>query len=790
MVPFKFSTKAETLKRLAPLLKVGAVLPQHHFTVGEWKKNKPAIAAKTLKELADAKKLAVRSSAVNEDSHSSSMAGNFTSCLNVQPNGASLEKAVETVIASYGNGGHASDANQVLVQPQIENLEVSGVAFTCDLDTGAPYYIVNYDDISGKTDVVTSGTSNKVKMFVYSKFYGQKPTSPNLALIISAVRELEKATGSEAIDIEFAVSKGKFFVLQVRPITTAGRKRNYSQEALKQELDNIKRFIRENKRSFPNLFGSRNAYGIMPDWNPAEIVGVNPKPLALSMYKEIITDYIWPLSRKEVGYKDVGYHPGLCSLSGKPYIDIRLSLSTFLAADIPDALAQKLVDFQLNKLQLNPMLHDKIEFQIAHTAYSLNFKQSAEELLKNGFSKEEVEILRKCLLKLTNNILAERVTSVGSQMALVSHLDAKRRKIRLSDIPIEVKIAQLVHDCKYYGTLPFSKLARFAFIASILMRSLRERGVITQAQYDGFFSSIETVATEFVRDIGEMKAGKMTRAEFLNRYGHLRPGTYDITSLTYAENLENYIDLKHYDSGKTHEKFAFDAATIRRIDGELKAQGVEANAHELLKFVEEATIGREKSKLEFTKNLSLALDYCTQYLHRYGIDREDAAFLEIGDLLAASHDSKLSTAKGDLEAKIGSHKASYEMTKAVRLPPLIFDEKNVEYFHYRDDMPNFVSDKRVSAEAAYVAANTTDGALLDGKIALIENADPGFDWIFSHNIKGLVTKFGGANSHMAIRSAEFGLPAAIGCGQVLFAYLKDARKIEIDCSVKQIRKIQ
>ena len=25
-----------------------------------------------------------------------------------------------------------------------------------------------------------------------------------------------------------------------------------------------------------------------------------------------------------------------------------------------------------------------------------------------------------------------------------------------------------------------------------------------------------------------------------------------------------------------------------------------------------------------------------------------------------------------------------------------------------------------------------------------------FDWIFSHNIGGLITKFGGANSHMAI----------------------------------------
>ena len=59
--------------------------------------------------------------------------------------------------------------------------------------------------------------------------------------------------------------------------------------------------------------------------------------------------------------------------------------------------------------------------------------------------------------------------------------------------------------------------------------------------------------------------------------------------------------------------------------------------------------------------------------------------------------------------------------------------------------------------------------IIDGCIVLIESADPGFDWIFSHAITGLVTKYGGANSHMAVRCAEFGLPAAIGCGERLCA---------------------
>ena len=57
---------------------------------------------------------------------------------------------------------------------------------------------------------------------------------------------------------------------------------------------------------------------------------------------------------------------------------------------------------------------------------------------------------------------------------------------------------------------------------------------------------------------------------------------------------------------------------------------------------------------------------------------------------------------------------------------------------------------------------------LNGKIAFVRSADPGYDWIFSRNVAGLVTMFGGANSHMAIRCAELNIPAVIGCGEQNF----------------------
>ena len=67
------------------------------------------------------------------------------------------------------------------------------------------------------------------------------------------------------------------------------------------------------------------------------------------------------------------------------------------------------------------------------------------------------------------------------------------------------------------------------------------------------------------------------------------------------------------------------------------------------------------------------------------------------------------------------------------------------------------------------------------KIVCIESADPGYDWILAHEPAGILTKFGGANSHMAIRSAELGIPACIGCGRVSYERALKAKIIEIDC---------
>ena len=110
----------------------------------------------------------------------------------------------------------------------------------------------------------------------------------------------------------------------------------------------------------------------MPDWNPAEIIGVKPKRLALSLYKEIITDEIWAYQRDNYGYRSLRSFPLLHSFLGVPYIDVRVSFNSFIPKNLHDSISTKLVNYYLEELSKNSNHHDKVEFEIVYSCLFWN----------------------------------------------------------------------------------------------------------------------------------------------------------------------------------------------------------------------------------------------------------------------------------------------------------------------------------------------------------------------------------------------------------------------------------
>ena len=106
-----------------------------------------------------------------------------------------------------------------------------------------------------------------------------------------------------------------------------------------------------------------------PDWNPAEILGIKPRPLALSLYRELITDHIWSKNRKEYGFRELSQFHLMTTFYGTPFIDIRIDFNSWIPQNLNKNIAQKITNYYLKKFNLDISLHDKIEFRLLFYMY-------------------------------------------------------------------------------------------------------------------------------------------------------------------------------------------------------------------------------------------------------------------------------------------------------------------------------------------------------------------------------------------------------------------------------------
>jgi len=130
------------------------------------------------------------------------------------------------------------------------------------------------------------------------------------------------------------------------------------------------------------------------------------------------------------------------------------------------------------------------------------------------------------------------------------------------------------------------------------------------------------------------------------------------------------------------------------------------------------------------------------------------------------------------------NKEIYKFNLKVMLPEILCNYKDIYSYSENINKINFVGNKTVTLNTIFYKKEIK--SKLKNKIVCIESADPGYDFIFNENIGGLITKFGGANSHMAIRCAELGLPAAIGVGNLLFSKITSAKIVYLNPSSNKI----
>ena len=241
------------------------------------------------------KRLAIRSSAASEDTQEKSNAGAFKKrARKVDPeNLKSVSNAVCEVFDSYGF--QASSKDEIIIQEMVSNVMFSGVLFTHELKNGAPYYSINYDDVTGKTNTVTAGLdsfSNKT-LYVHRDNIS-KLRSTRFIQLLSTVVEIEKLLGSSHLDIEFIVQNDfTVNIVQVRPIVNVHKIDARRFAELNSTMYNLQRSLKKQFFDLHPEWGRTTIYGQMPDWNPAELIGLVPRQLSCSLYARLITDGVW-----------------------------------------------------------------------------------------------------------------------------------------------------------------------------------------------------------------------------------------------------------------------------------------------------------------------------------------------------------------------------------------------------------------------------------------------------------------------------------------------------------------
>jgi glutamine kinase len=793
------STKAQTLANLSSVVEKFTVPHLYFFTVKEWQGSQDTIIDNIYRSFSkvDGNKnaqLVVRSSAIDEDGEYSAKAGEYDSILNVPLNDESaLVSAIDAVIASYELKREIFPGDEVIVQKMIENPIMSGVVFTHDLNTGAPYYVINYDDISGLTNTVTAGDNEYANrtLYIHRSSIG-KLRSDRFMVLLAAIAQLEKTIDSQFLDIEFAMDGDLVpYLLQVRAISTRPNWNRAISKRIDQTLLGVERFVSSKFTRQSGIFGETTIFGQMPDWNPAEMIGRAPRQLAYSLYQVLITDHAWRIARREMGYRVPDGQPLMVSLGGQPFIDTRLSFHSYLPAKLDSKLSDQLVHACIRRLCEHPEYHDKVEFDVAITTFSFDIdtklKSRYGDVLSDDQQKQFVDILKE---QTQNLVMDSGIGSIPEALFRIQQLkEIQAEQDAVKQISSIHQLFNLIDDCMIFGTIPFSILARHGFIAKTLLNSLVSLGILSIDEADLFQNGVRTIASDLVHDMKKYQLGEMSHEAFINSYGHLRPGTYDILSIRYDQmkNLGNN-EIQPQEEAKlrpfeltNEQKGLIDTLLIENGFKKLDAEG-------LFNYFSEAIKGREYGKFIFTRSLSHILEVVADLGEENGLSRDEMSYIPVTELLNIAKTSIDGSIEDWLRDISERNQQMHQVSAAMRLPQVLFDVEGVHVIPFQVSHPNFITGKKVTGPTIFLKQGMEDPILVN-KIVLIEGADPGFDWIFSQNILGLITKYGGANSHMAIRCAEFGIPAAIGCGEQRFDSIKQSNQIMLDCAASLITTI-
>ena len=686
----------------------------------------------------------IRSNSSKEDTDETSSAGKFLSIGPIDKNDISLiKKSWNEVLQSY----EKDDNNTVIFQDYVDGAKSVSVLTSYKVGTDSPYRTFS-TYYGSQTDAVTSGRYNKIKNFFIHRSLDNLPEKfKEYYKFFKIQNQLENLFGNKQLDIEIVTDqKEEPLLLQVRPLMGKVIKKEPIMVERSVIDENVKRY-KELIPTTDDRFGTNQIYSNMSDMNPAEMIGKKPDNIAFSLYRFMFTDTTWNKQRGEFGYRIYSGGKLMELFNNVAYINVNHSLNSFLTRNIKNETCEKIINYQLNKLETYPHLHDSIEFDISRSSYTFETDEKFGEEYKNIIDRKEIiqwhhdlieiDSFNSSTLHKNNEIILDAFSKLDDSF---QYLDKENIKFVRDNM-----------------ALPFTHHSRLGFVYFAQLNNFLKNGVINEEEKQNLLLSVNSISTKMKQDAYRVKTGDISLNDFLSIYGHVRAGNYNLSS----SNLKSNISFAESLINTSNEPIPSEPLKIdifKKIDDYFNLNKISYTSENWVEMFQLAVSTRENSKFYYTKGIDGILNE---------VEEKDISDRELFQLLDFEYNDM-----NTFNQKIVD----------TLMPDVVTSSDDFYAYEEMNKDGNYIGQGTVTGEILFLDGIENNRNNLDNKIIVIPAADPGWDWIFNYKIKSLITEFGGPNSHMAIRCAEHNIPAILGIGEKNFSAILNSKNLVVDFS--------
>ena len=455
---------------------------------------------------------AVRSSARSEDSAHASFAGEFETVLNVCTE-AEIRAAIETVWASRrsdrvhayseAQGLNGQHEMAVVVQEMVP-AELSGVLFTVDPVSGDRSKMVgNFVEglgeklVSGEANAAMfelarpSGTPSGTSFGTLSGALNGTPSSITLLSLSGYTQGLfEWATRLEADlggpqDIEWTIANGQLYILQSRPITTLQAETEVWNDSLLGDY----------------LWASTNFGEALPD---------------------VMTPMTWSMMQVFFKVNRLGVEtetlPMGGNIGGRMYMNLTMMASLFSALGFSRA---KIIEFVAEAFGNIP---DGVEIP----TLPMTRWKAIKAFVPNGFRRFK---LVNQLKKQVPAFIAETPAKTERLKANILAAQTPAELLHLwNTLKPELEVTMLMLAA---GTSDYKNFSRF--------RRAELNRLVGEADANALLSGIQRDGSHLASlgplvGLSKVARGEMSRADYVNQYGHRGPSEFELSIPTPAED--------------------------------------------------------------------------------------------------------------------------------------------------------------------------------------------------------------------------------------------------------------